>query len=315
MSSIDKYLNDPKFCSWALGEAEETVFWNKYISDHPEEKEIIEKAVSIVQKVKVDEPTITDAHVQKLWSSIAQQTVQQTKSRSLFPQWSYAVAASIALLITVSVVYFQFFQGVQVQAEYAEQKTHVLPDGSEVWINAGSKIKYDPEKWAETRTLQLEGEAYFEVEKGSKFTVQTPKGDVSVLGTRFNVFARSDDFRVECYSGKVKVESPNQKEVILEQGDKAVLAETLLKKEETTTSRIPLWKEGHFQFDNMLLTDVFDEVERQFDVSINFKDQTAIQNRRYTGTFSNKNLEICLEIVCVPMGLKYTVNGQEITIE
>ena len=72
-------------------------------------------------------------------------------------------------------------------------------------LNSKSTITFNKHNWDTNRTLELNGEAFFDVEKGNTFTVKTSQGNVSVLGTEFNVNASVDFFRVSCYEGKVKV--------------------------------------------------------------------------------------------------------------
>ena len=100
---------------------------------------------------------------------------------------------------------------------FGEQKIIELPDGSLVTMNSKSTIEFNPDSWESNRILNLSGEAYFKVKKGSQFTVNTTNGNVVVLGTEFNVNSSHNFFEVICYEGKVKVEK-NHKDYILTPG-------------------------------------------------------------------------------------------------
>ena len=104
------------------------------------------------------------------------------------------------------------------------KQTVILPDGSIAQLNGSSTLKYHPYWWNISRNISLEGEAFFEVAKGSKFSVESKNGTTSVLGTSFNIYARSNQYEVVCVTGKVWVENatgevstiitPNQKAVL-----------------------------------------------------------------------------------------------------
>ena len=68
-------------------------------------------------------------------------------------------------------------------------------------LNELSQLEYNASKWDENRSLELKGEAFFDVEKGKRFDVTTEFGNVSVLGTEFNVLSRDSIFKVSCYEG------------------------------------------------------------------------------------------------------------------
>jgi ferric-dicitrate binding protein FerR (iron transport regulator) len=107
-----------------------------------------------------------------LFNKVLEKKHQQNKSKviKLFPKWSYAVAASIVLFIG----YITFFNNtIKNTTDYGEQLAITLPDNSEVVLNAKSTITYNKKDWENNRTLTLNGEAFFKVNKGSSFTVKT----------------------------------------------------------------------------------------------------------------------------------------------
>ena len=93
----------------------------------------------------------------------------------------------------------------EIKTLVSETKEVLLPDQSMVRLNALTSITYDAENWNDLRKVELEGEAYFKVEEGSKFDVYTDQGVISVVGTRFNVKNRDNFLQVECYEGVVSV--------------------------------------------------------------------------------------------------------------
>jgi transmembrane sensor len=147
----------------------------------------------------------------------------QKNSRLIYLQFKrVAVAAVFLILLCIpSLMYFY----TKTFENQSEQPIEVfLPDNSKVRVYAQSILSYKPLLWKFARNLKLEGEAYFEVQKGGKFEVISKRGKTVVLGTKFDVLTRDNVYDVTCFSGKVKViELAHQYEVVLTGGQKAVL--------------------------------------------------------------------------------------------
>ena len=177
-------------------------------------------------------------------------------------------------------------------------------------LNAGSQITFS-EDWSDDRSLELQGQAFFEVVKGSKFRVATVAGVVEVLGTSFDVYSRDDNFRVSCRTGRVRV-SAGKQTVEIAPGFTAVLENKRLLVGKFDLSEAD-WRNGEFIFRDTPLNEVFLELGRQFNIRIKAQSH---EGRIYTGRFSNKNLQEALQLICLPMGLKYRIeNDSSVVIE
>lgn len=133
----------------------------------------------------------------------------------------YVAAASIALLISFGVAATLYTKNVKTAIA---EKSFLLPDNSKVVLHANSSLSYKPLLWKFSRTTKLNGEAYFEVESGSRFEVISEKAKTVVLGTRFLVTAHKNEYQVHCDHGKVMlVESAEKNEVVITAGQKARL--------------------------------------------------------------------------------------------
>lgn len=217
-----------------------------------------------------------------------------------------AVAAVFLLLTgiySVSVLY----STEKIKTGYGSQTSLTLPDGSQISLNAGSKISWNDRKFADNRNVKVEGEVYFDIQKGSPFNIKTSNGTVRILGTQLNVFSRENEFSVSCITGKVAVSAQNS-EIILNPGEKAELTTNgLAKTTLTDISQTTSWKEGLFYFDDKPLVSIFAEIERQYNVSVQYNGDAK---RSITVSFTNKKLEEALDVVCIPMGLKYEVDNK-----
>ena len=114
------------------------------------------------------------------------------------------IAAVITLLLTSFLFVSNYTVGTR--TDYAQTEIFTLPDNSKVTLNEFSKIDLKRFNWGNNRIVNFQGEALFEVEKGSTFKVETEQGTVTVLGTKFNIVAGEYGFYVACYEGLVRVE-------------------------------------------------------------------------------------------------------------
>ena len=243
-------------------------------------------------------------------------TVQKkptAKVRSFNPRWLLAAAAIGMLLVG----YFAFFQNTMqtFATPMAVQETFTLPDGSKVTLNASSKVELDKKEFLESRELTLNGEAYFDVEEGSRFTVKTPNGSVEVLGTTFNVFSRKNKLEVNCYTGRVgvyfdartRMTKLNPKDGLIALNKKVV---TQTKSELEST---PSWTSGSSKFSQVDFVEVIEELERQFDITISYPNELEkIYN--YNGGFPHDDLETALKVIFPAIEYQYKINGQEVTV-
>lgn len=229
----------------------------------------------------------------------------------LFSLKTLSIAAAAMLLIFAGLFLFQDNSTV-INAEFAEHTTHTLPDQSTIILNSGSSINYLKDQWPKSRSLHLEGEAMFTVEEGSKFIVHTKYGNVEVLGTSFNVNAWGNDLYVECYSGKVSVEN-QQDRIILSKGEAIKFKDGQIRNKQTFDYGKPSWQRGMSRFMDTNIFDVFQELERQYDIDIH----QNVVNKEFTGSFIHGNLEEALKQICRPMGLKSTIdsNRKSVIIE
>lgn len=250
-----------------------------------------------------------------IWAEMETAMDSKSKGKSItfnFRSVGLAVAASILLLIGVGT--FIRFYSVTIETPAAEHQLAILPDGSSVRLNAVSKIKYKPLWWRFNREIQFEGEGYFEVEKGQKFSVKSAQGTTEVLGTSFNIFSRDEVYKVTCLTGRVKVTSSSLKSVILKPNSKAEIqpdGEIEIQKNIDTVPEIS-WKQNLFMFTASPIREVFFEIERQYNVQISTQmDSYAL----YTGNFSKDlELEEVLGYVCPALGLEYFENASGVYV-
>jgi len=254
---------------------------------------------------------------EKLMLSIEENSIEKANVVPMLASqriW-YGVAATLLVLFTVVSLTYRYTM-VEFQLSKGGIANRVLPDDSEVKLNADSKIEYRKYGWLSNREIKLSGEAFFSVKHGSRFMVITEYNrKITVTGTKFNVFARGALFEVKCFEGSVKVETPTIKPIALSKG-KGISFSRI--DESPTQFEIdsiaePEWTKGEFYFSNTPLNLVLDELGRQFNVTI-IADSTNPEARKYTGFFMRSRIEEALDLVCIPMGLTYQFSPDSTSI-
>ncbi len=251
----------------------------------------------------------------QVWNELFEKATSQPvlpKKAKIVPFLRYGAAAAVALLVVS--VSFAYLYRTQVTTPLASHLEIELPDGSKVLLNAESKIAYKPYWWAIERKVELAGEAYFKVQKGEKFTVESASGSTSVLGTSFNIYARTDEYEVTCLTGKVRVQSKGgDQKVVLTPNSKAVIRSGELVRQEVLATQSIAWSRQEFCFTSVPLSKVFEEIGRQYGVEIELEGN---YNELYTGNFSKKlSLNEVLDLVCIPFDVNFTAsNSNKYTI-
>ena len=252
-------------------------------------------------------PLFKEAEIyQSLQSKLSEKEV---KVRPLFSVKQFMrVAAVIALIITGYL--FLDNRDTTITTQIAQKEIFLLPDASEVSLNAMSNLSYNKKNWSKQRTLNLDGEAYFKVQKGSKFSVETSQGTVSVLGTQFNVFSRDKEFTIACYEGLVSVSYMGEL-IKVPAGNFVKIENGKLLSQESMIAQSPSWIHNESSFKNTPVANVLEELKRYYSIKINVKNTI---NKEFTGSFTHTDLNTALRSICDPLQLNYTIANDEVTL-
>ena len=208
------------------------------------------------------------------------------------------------LTISFSVYYYTTTLDTNINTLAAQKTTIELPDESNVSLNALSTLTYNKKNWNKVRDVELIGEAYFKIAKGSKFNVITSAGTVTVLGTQFNVKQRENFFEVVCYEGSVGV-THKSNTITLKPGDSFLIIDGKFIAKEKETKLNPSWINNESYFKSMSFAHVLHEFERQYDVTIN--SQYIDKEQLFTGSFVHNNKELALKSITLPLNLNYSI--------
>ena len=197
-----------------------------------------------------------------------------------------------------------------------------LSDGTQVWLNAESEIRYPIQFTGDKRVVYLEGEAFFTVtpDKEKPFVVVSPKASVSVLGTEFNLRAYADEENVQTtlVSGSVIMQSEKYKQQIkLVPGEQGTLDIKTgnLRKQEVDTYLYSAWKDGRFVFRNTRLEDLFNILSRWYDLHV-FYLNTEVKDIRFTGDINKtEDFKSILKIIENNERVQFNVNQRTVSIQ
>ncbi len=227
--------------------------------------------------------------------------------------WFYYSAVAVVAIVVLLFSGMWFYSETVITPIASQQKV-TLPDGSSVLMNAESKLSYKPYWWYIQRQVKLDGEAYFQVKKGKRFTVISKDATTSVLGTSFNIYARNDGYEATCLTGKVKVATRHGgKTVILTPNLQATLMNGYWEKRDVDASHSIAWSRHEFFFTSAPLSKVLQEIARQYGVEIICKGRF---DEQYTGNFSKElSVKEVLSLVCLPFGVNFTaINNNQYLI-
>jgi transmembrane sensor len=228
---------------------------------------------------------------------------------------SVASAACLLLFLWYFAFSFQTYEGVQ-----GENNTFILPDQSKVILSSNSQIKFS--KLFFIRKVALQGEGYFEVEKGDGFSVKTQNGEVKVLGTKFSVSDNEDGFVVYCFDGMVGVKYGKEERQLLkgehfirperiETAEDIIIEELIAETIEEVEIINPLLFDKTFY--NKNVKDIWPIIEKHFGVTIysNIPD-----DRRFTGSIKSENINDVVNIICTSLDMSFVkVGSNEILIQ
>ena len=323
---------------------ESTKKWEEWISVHPDKKEEFENASDVLKTLlnakKANVTVDKNNSLQDLMKVInEEQPASAWTIRSLNSIW-FKIAAIGLLVLGLSslwnMVYIHRAKNEDIAyneiiVPLGEKAQIILSDGSHVWINSASKLKY-PVKFGETsRDVTLEGEAFFDVVKkhGKTFVVNTRDVKVNVLGTAFNVKCYPGDNKTQTIvvRGEVKVEevNGNQKAIIIKPNEMATLRE-----QPTTgrqTAQVPKitvnkvdpenlvsWKDQLLVFAGETFEDLAVKMERWFNVKIKI-DNDELKSERFNGKFvHNETVYQVLEAIKITTPINYKVEKDTIII-
>jgi len=326
-----------------LTEDEQTSLMS-WLRKYPEEQKSLSEQIG--GWINLDtERELSDELIDKQWQKFHESIIQKTsKPKVLKPKFRmlpvlsrYAAIFVLGLIVasTSSYLYRNFFDTnytVQtVKVPFGAKSLIMLTDGSEVILNAGSKLEYTSLFGKHAREVSLEGEAYFKVTKNSKkpFIVKTSGLLVKAYGTEFNVKAYADDKSIQAtlIKGRIGVRKnmpgadtkfrefmlkPNE-QVILHKADSLSTSKNgkLFITKNINTDLYTSWINDKVQVESVSLKELVVKLERKYNVKINIEDK-ELEEKRFTGILENETIEQVLQVLKLSAHINYKIEEREI---
>ncbi|WP_343707737.1 FecR domain-containing protein [Flavobacterium sp.] len=238
---------------------------------------------------------------------------------------NWAVAASLVFLVGLSMFFYSISNTVESKefavklGEHAQIK---LSDGTKIWLNAGSVLKYPKEFKGDTREVYLCGEAFFDVAKDKKhpFIIHTNKMDTKVLGTSFNVQAYPDQTtqEVSVATGRVNVKSTvTEENVYVTPGQKVVFKShdnKLQAFKDIPVNTISLWRKNIMVFEETPLPEVVATINRNYNIAIEVKNKN-LNDLKISAYFKELPADQVIGLVCNIINAQYKMDSGVYKIE
>ena len=340
---VEDFITDESYLRYYFRENEADIqFWTEWIKLHPEKLDVIISANNYIDAFSVRLP---DGEFQKEQQRFAQALDNVTfienrrQSRKRTKKITRTLLALSVVAAVSSIIYVAFQKNRDLVSPAPETVTLIekfvpkgerakitLPDGSEVELNADSRLTYPSKFTGHTREVQLTGEAFFRVQHDAQhpFHVTSTNLAVTVLGTTFNMqcYRDKNQAKVALVTGKVKLNSisdstnkqASNETIILAPAEMGVFNRSTasLGKTKYDINEETGWRQGIVVFRNADFNEIADRFDKVYNIRlVNKSAKTAF---KFNGSFASLSPEEIVKSICLSKQLSYTINGKVITI-
>jgi ferric-dicitrate binding protein FerR (iron transport regulator) len=325
------------------------------MKQYPDQRQLAGMLQAMQANSKIPMAGKEDEMISENWNRLQEQmqtgsettrSIPLPAKRKFLHTWMGKAAVWGGILLVAGTTWFMLDKPEQQQLVNVQQlsvtdgtpEKKMLPDGSVVWLNARSTVRYAEDRELNTRNVFLEGEAYFQVKQDPEHPFIVHAGNIAVraLGTEFNVAAYPDENRLETtlISGKVQVtmtEKPDQKIILaphekltvintemLQPGQGATISNEISFQVEPVTSLASVnavpevaWLQDKLAFQNEVFVKLAKRIERRYNVHMVFRDST-LKQEILTGTFENENIRKALSLLQMTTPFRYKIEGDSV---
>ena len=337
---IDDFLLDEFFIQWIKDPNENNRhFWEKWLEQHPEKREVIMEAVSVINSIQYKEKSKVGnkLYIETFENIVKAERDYLNKKDLSFKnkKWNLPfhfrqIAATLLILFCFGMLYTVIFHPPIKEVVIKNEITTItranpvgkksmitLSDGTMIYLNSESEISYSSEFSDSLRLVSLKGEAFFEVQKeGRPFVVETQGTTIQVLGTSFNVNQKDNGpLMVALVTGKVRINDHQGNQLNLEPSEMMVMEKGgHLYKTGFDPLEITGWKDKVLVFKSNNFSDVKDKIEKWFGVKIQLNGKIN-SDWTYSGIYKDETLENVLRGIFLTSGINYKIeNKKSVTI-
>ncbi|SFL33632.1 ferric-dicitrate binding protein FerR, regulates iron transport through sigma-19 [Porphyromonadaceae bacterium KH3CP3RA] len=315
-----------KFLSNSISKEEMHGLLQAYQKKQISEKQLDEYYASKWRNAEQYSSPFADESKKRVWEQFQKHIYQRSqmapkqKSRWLL----YAGGAAVAVLFFILGISLQLIrenaqQELVVTVQNGQKASVQLPDGSHVQLNSASELRYSPDFGKKNRTVQLAGEAYFDVKSNpdNPFIVLTHSGfQAKALGTKFNIKSYINDKQITgtLIEGSIEVSSTQFSEILSPNERISFDTKEMMfyKSRINNANEAIFWMTDQFVFDKETLENIAKMLERMYNVTFSFTS-SDIKEIQYSGKIKNNSMENVLNLITIVSPLQYTITGSHIT--
>lgn len=340
-------LTDPEFVRWVKSpDAELDTYWKNWLLAHPDKIMRVKEAREIINGLKSKQGVLPKNNkyevLQKILASETSGT-RPSSEKSTLPrdpflwlnmgQWTKVAAILVFVLLSIFLLSKMAIDTVPTESadvpkvamtvkttQFGEKLNFKLPDGSTVWLNAGSELIF-PERFDSLeRRVVLTGEGFFDVQQNSSSPFRVVSGNLitEAVGTSFNIkYIDTDQLAVSLVSGKVRINHDSlERDLILQAGEQLRYkdSDSRFEVKPFSTAEITGWKEGLLQFSNAGFEEVIRQLERWYGVRISVSGHPS-NTWQLSGKYNNQNLDLVLDRMAYIENFEYYINGKNVNLK
>lgn len=322
-SSFEDVAADEDFLAWYAGaQSRQGISWQQWLAQNPQCGPLVDEAIRYLNALHLPEKEIpaeqTEAAHKRLMQALVNEVSPVIKMEpKRRKRWIPAVAAAILLIMAGAFFWKSGTNNtVRLNTAYGQVQQYKLPDGSDVMLNANSKLSM--EKWKEgaDREVWMEGEAFFHVKKTTaktRFVVHARQMDIIVTGTQFNVINREGENSVLLKEGSVTVKAADGELIKMVPGDNVTIQNRLPQKDvNASPEKVLAWTQAKLVFENTPMREAQKLISRHYGVTV--KLEKAIEEKTISGILPNDNLDVLLKALEAAKGFQVQRKDREIMI-
>jgi ferric-dicitrate binding protein FerR (iron transport regulator) len=320
-SSFEEVAADEDFQAWYAGAGnQQAATWQQWLAQNPQSILLVDEAIVVLNALRMADQEVpvtqTEAAHKQLMKKMPAGLAPVVKIAGGRKTW-WLSAAAIIILLVGSALFWKMSGNEQLKLNtvYGQVEKYKLPDGSEVMLNANSKLSMQKWKEGADREVWIEGEAFFHVKKTTtkaRFVVHTRDLDIIVTGTQFNVVNREGEANVLLKEGSVTLRTGDGRLIKMLPGDYVKINNSLPKKSIAPPEKVLAWTQAKLIFENTSMLEAQKIINRHYGVKVILDKE--VEEKTISGILPNDNLEVLLKALEATMDFKIVQKDNEIII-